>query len=166
MSEPQTPQLDDGADAGPDPLEAATQRVAELEDSWRRTAAELDNHRKRTTKDVERARKQERNRVAVAWLPVLDNLERALEHASAEPDQVIEGVRAVLHQALTTIGDLGFPRREDIGRPFDPAVHEAVGTLADDQLVPGTVAEVVRPGYGTDDEILRPSAVMVATRGV
>jgi molecular chaperone GrpE len=164
MSEPQTPQLEDGADAGPDPLEAATQRVAELEDSWRRTAAELDNHRKRTSKDIERARKQERARVAVAWLPVLDNLERALEHASAEPDQVIQGVRSVLQQALATIGDLGFPRRDDVGKPFDPAVHEAVGTVADDQLVPGTVAEVVRPGYGTDDEILRPSAVVVATR--
>jgi molecular chaperone GrpE len=165
MSEPETPQLKDGADAGPDPLEVATQRVADLEDNWRRTAAELDNHRKRTTKDVERARKQERARVTVAWLPVLDNLERALDHASAEPDQMIEGVRAVLRQALATIGDLGFPRRDDIGRPFDPAVHEAVGTVADDQLVPGTVAEVVRPGYGTDDEILRPSAVVVATRG-
>jgi molecular chaperone GrpE len=165
MSEPETPQLEDGADAGPDPLEAATQRVAELEDSWRRTAAELDNHRKRTTKDVEQARKQEQARVAAAWLPVLDNLERALEHASAEPDQVIEGVRAVLRQALATIGDLGFPRRDDVGRAFDPAVHEAVGTVADDQLVPGTVAGVVRPGYGTDDEILRPSAVVVATRG-
>ena len=165
MSEPQTPPVEDSADDGHDPLEAATQRVAELEDSWRRTAAELDNQRKRTRQDVERARRQERARVTAAWLPVLDNLERALEHASAEPGQVIEGVRAVLQQALTTIGDLGYPRREDAGRPFDPAVHEAVGTLADDQLVPGTVAETVRPGYGTDDEILRPSAVVVATRG-
>lgn len=165
MSEPQTPQLEDGADNGPDPLEAATQRVAELEDSWRRTAAELDNHRKRTAQEVERARKQERAQVASAWLPVLDNLERALQHASGEQGQVIEGVRAVLQQALATIGSLGFPRRDDAGRPFNPAVHEAVGTVADDQLVPGTVAEIVLPGYGTDDEILRPSAVVVATRG-
>jgi molecular chaperone GrpE len=165
MSEPQTPQLEDGPGGGPDPLQAATRRVSELEDSWRRTAAELDNHRKRTTQDVERARRQERARVAVAWLPVLDNLERALEHASGETGQVIEGVRAVLQQALATVGDLGFPRRDDKGRPFDPAFHEAVGTIADDELVPGTVAEVVRPGYGTDDEILRPSAVVVATRG-
>ncbi|GAW48679.1 MULTISPECIES: nucleotide exchange factor GrpE [unclassified Nocardioides] len=165
MSEPQTPQLDDGAEAGPDPLEVATQRVAELEDRWRRSAAELDNHRKRTANDVERARSQERARVASAWLPVLDNLERALEHAPAESDQVIEGVRAVLQQAIATIGDLGFPRRDDLGKPFDPAVHEAVGTVADDQLVPGTVAEVVRPGYGTDDAVLRPSAVVVVTRG-
>jgi molecular chaperone GrpE len=164
MSEPQTPQLEDGAGDSPDPLEVAMQRVAELEDSWRRTAAELDNHRKRTAKDVDRARRQERAQVASAWLPVLDNLERALDHASAESNQVIEGVRAVLRQALATIGDLGFPRRDDVGRPFDPAVHEAVGTVADDQLVPGTVAEVVRPGYGTDDEVLRPSAVVVATR--
>jgi molecular chaperone GrpE len=165
MSEPQTPQLEDGGEGGPDPLEAATQRVAELEDNWRRTAAELDNHRKRTAKDVERARRQERARVASAWLPVLDNLERALEHATAESDQVIEGVRAVLRQAIGTVGDLGFPRRDDLGKPFDPAVHEAVGTVADDRLVPGTVAEVVRPGYGTDDDVLRPSAVVVVTRG-
>jgi molecular chaperone GrpE len=164
MSEPQTPQLEDGPGDGPDPLEAATRRVSELEDSWRRTAAELANNRKRTTQDVERARRQERARGAAAWLPVLDNLERALEHASGEPEAVIEGVRAVLQQALTTVGDLGFPRRDDAGRPFDPAVHEAVGTVADDELVPGTVAEVVLPGYGTDDEILRPSAVVVATR--
>ena len=165
MSEPPTPPLEDRPGDGSDPLEAATRRVSELEDSWRRTAAELDNHRKRTTQDVERARRQERARVTVAWLPVLDNLERALQHASGEPEQVIEGVRAVLQQALATVGDLGFPRRDDEGRPFDPAVHEAVGTVADDELVPGTVAEVVRPGYGTDDEILRPSAVVVATRG-
>lgn len=164
MSEP-TPPLADGAESGPDPLEAAAQKVAQLEDSWRRTAAELDNHRKRTAKDVERAREQERSRVTRAWLPVVDNLERALEHASAEPDQVIEGVRAVLQQALATIDELGFPRRDDVGRPFDPAVHEAVGTVVDDQVTPGTVAEVVRPGYGTDGEILRPSAVLVASRG-
>lgn len=178
MSESQTPQVEDsavdgpgdgtgdgtGGPGGPDPLEAATQRVAELEDSWRRTAAELDNQRKRSTQDLARVRKQERAQVAAAWLPVLDNLERALEHASGESNQVIEGVRAVLQQGLATIGGLGFPRRDDVGKPFDPAVHEAVGTVADDQLVPGTVAEVVRPGYGTDDEVLRPSAVVVATR--
>ncbi|WP_017936628.1 nucleotide exchange factor GrpE [Nocardioides sp. Iso805N] len=180
MSESQTPQVEDsavdgpgggrddgpdnGPDNGPDPLETATQRVAELEDSWRRTAAELDNQRKRTAQELARVRKQERAQVAAAWLPILDNLERALEHASAEPSQVIEGVRAVLQQAHATIGGLGFPRRDDVGKAFDPAVHEAVGTVADDQLVPGTVAEVVRPGYGTDDEVLRPSAVVVATR--
>jgi molecular chaperone GrpE len=147
-----------------DPLEEARARIAELEDNWRRTAAELDNFRKRCAKDLVRARQQERARTAAGWLPVLDNLELALEHASSDPEHIIEGVRAVHQQALSVLANLGFPRRDDAGKAFDPAVHEAVGTIADQELVPGTVAHVVRAGYGSDDEILRPSAVVVATR--
>jgi molecular chaperone GrpE len=147
-----------------DPLQEARTQIAELDDRWRRTAAELDNFRKRCAKDLVRARQQERARTAAGWLPVLDNLERALEHASSDPEHIIEGVRAVHQQALSVLADLGFPRRDDTGRPFDPALHEAVGTVADKELVPGTVAQVVRPGYGSDDDILRHAAVVVATR--
>ena len=139
-------------------------RVAELEDAWRRTAAELDNARKRCAQEVVRGRERERTAVASSWLPVLDNLERALEHASSDSDSVVEGVRAVLAQAVGVLADLGYPRRDDAGRAFDPAVHEAVSTVSDEGLVPGTVAHVVRPGYGPDDKILRPAAVVVATR--
>jgi molecular chaperone GrpE len=165
MTEQQTP--------GPEPVDegavddaAETQRqIAELEDSWRRAAAELDNFRKRCAKDVVRAREQERASVAARWLPVLDNLERALEHASSNPDQIVDGVRAVHQQALAILADLGYPRRDDeTGKAFDPAHHEAVSTIAGEDLVPGTVAHVVRPGYGPDGEILRPASVVVATR--
>jgi len=72
----------------------------------------------------------------------------------------------VHQQALAILTDLGYPRRDDeTGKVFDPAKHEAVSTVADEDLVPGTVAHVVRPGYGPDDEILRPASVVVATRG-
>jgi molecular chaperone GrpE len=147
-----------------DALEKAKTRIAQLEDNWRRAAAELDNFRKRCAKDLVQAREQERARTASGWLPVVDNLERALEHASSDPDQIIEGVRAVYQQALSVLADLGFPRRDDTGKAFDPALHEAIGTIANKELVPGTVAHVVRAGYGSDDEILRPAAVVVATR--
>ncbi|MCW2787834.1 MAG: GrpE protein [Aeromicrobium sp.] len=139
-------------------------QIAELEDAWRRTAAELDNVRKRCAQDVIRGREQERAAVAASWLPVVDNLERALEHASSEPDAVLEGVQAVLAQAVGVLADLGYPRRDDHGRAFDPALHEAVSTVSEEGLVPGTVAQVVRPGYGPDGKILRPAAVVVATR--
>ncbi|HEY6685245.1 MAG TPA: nucleotide exchange factor GrpE [Propionibacteriaceae bacterium] len=153
-----------GSQAESEALEKAKARIAQLEDGWRRAAAELDNFRKRCAKDLVRAREQERARTTAGWLPVVDNLERALEHASSDPEQIIEGVQAVQQQALSVIAGLGFPRRDDIGKAFDPALHEAVGTVADKELVPGTVAQVLRPGYGRDDEILRPAAVVVATR--
>lgn len=162
-STPEAPSSEAGANEAPDPIGQARQ-IAELEDAWRRTAAELDNFRKRCARDVARSREQERAAVATRWLPVLDNLERALEHTSSDPESVVEGVRAVLAQALGVLADLGYARRDDNGRAFDPALHEAVSTISGEGLVPGTVAQVVRPGYGPDDKILRPAAVVVATR--
>jgi molecular chaperone GrpE len=166
MSEQESPEREPAEEGVIDSAAETERQIAELKDSWRRTAAELDNFRKRCAKDVVRARKQERASVAARWLPVLDNLERALEHASSNPDQVVEGVRAVHQQALAVLADLGYSRRDDeTGKPFDPAHHEAVSTIADEDLVPGTVAHVIRPGYGPDGEILRPASVVVATRG-
>lgn len=165
MSEQGTQEPEPPDEGVVDSAAETARQIAELEDSWRRTAAELDNFRKRCAKDVVRAREQERASVAARWLPVLDNLERALEHASSNPDQIVEGVRAVHQQALAILADLGYPRREDeTGKPFDPAHHEAVSTVADQDLAPGTVAHVVRSGYGPDGEILRPASVVVATR--
>lgn len=144
---------------------ALEQRVAELEDLWRRALAELDNYRKRTTRELARARRDERAKAAAEWLPVIDNLDLALEHARADPENIVEGVRAVRQQALAVLAALGYPRRDDEGVTFDPTYHEAVSTVEDEDLPPGTVARVVRPGYGSEDEVLRPAAVVVATRG-
>ena len=165
MSDHEAPTTASPADEASERDDHASQ-VAELEEAWRRTAAELDNFRKRCARDVVRGRDQERVTVAASWLPVLDNLERALEHASSDSDteSVVEGLRAVVAQAVGVLADLGFPRRDDDGRAFDPAVHEAVGTVSGEGLVPGTVAQVLRPGYGAGDKLLRPAAVVVATR--
>jgi molecular chaperone GrpE len=139
-------------------------RAAQLEDQWRRAVADLDNLRKRMARQIEQQRSDERARVAAEWLPVLDNLELALEHAGADPASIVEGVQAVRDQALAVLARLGFPRHAEVGARFDPARHEAVATVADPDAPPGTVLHVVRPGYGEEERQLRPAAVVVATR--
>jgi molecular chaperone GrpE len=136
--------------------------LAEVEERWVRAAAELENLRKRYTLQLAREQAAERARVAAAWLPVLDNLELALEHADAQPDPVIAGVRQVRDQAVDVLAALGYPRHEETGVPFDPARHEAVGVVAGAQAPRGTVLRVLRPGYGEGERQLRPAAVVVA----
>jgi molecular chaperone GrpE len=98
--------------------------------------------------------------MAAAWLPVLDGLERALEHADADPEAIVAGVRAVRDQAIALLTALGYPRQDEVGVPFDAAVHEAIAAVPDSDAPPGTVLRVVRPGYAE----LRPAAVTVSQR--
>jgi len=137
-------------------------RLAEAEDQKLRAVADLDNLRKRCATQVERAEADARTEVARQWLPVVDNLERALEHAAADPRTIVEGIQAVRQQALGVLASLGFPRRDDTGATFDPARHEAVAATYDPRVPPGTVVHVVRPGYGEPDRQLRPAQVVVA----
>jgi len=65
-------------------------------------------------------------------------------------------------QALGVLASLGFPRRDDAGAAFDPTRHEAIATTYDPRVPPGTVVQVVRPGYGEPDRQLRPAQVVVA----
>ncbi len=139
-------------------------QVAELEDRWRRALADLENMRKRYERDSATQRDRERVQVAAAWLPVVDHLELALAHATADPASIIDGVRGVRDQALAVLSGLGFPRRNDVGTTFDPARHEAVAATPTHAAPAGTVLEVVRPGYGEGERQLRPAAVVVAAR--
>jgi molecular chaperone GrpE len=153
--EPGTPPDDAGAppdDAGAPP-----------DDALLRALADLDNLRKRFQREVARERDAERQRVAAQWLPVVDNLERSLQFADEDraPDAVLEGVSAVLEQAVAVLAQLGYPRYYDIGEAFDPERHEAVGSVASEEPA-NSVVEVVRPGYGVGGSVLRPAGVIVA----
>ncbi|MEV8426830.1 nucleotide exchange factor GrpE [Streptomyces niveus] len=152
---------------GPVPAENEyTATTQELEDRWRRALADLDNLRKRHARELERERTVERSRTAAAFLPVLDNLELALTHADADADAdaVVEGIRAVRDQAVNVLELLGYPRHSETGVAFDPARHEVVGVVHDPDAEPGTVVEVLRPGYGDGERQLRPATVTVAKR--
>ena len=102
--------------------------------------------------------------MAGAWLPVVDNLERAISHAGDQSDAVVEGVRSILDQALQVLEQLGYPRDAQAGVPFDPQRHEVVGVVEHPDSAPGTVVEVLRPGYGQGSRQLRPAAVVVSRR--
>jgi molecular chaperone GrpE len=152
-----------GNGGGPPPAAAElTARIAELEDLRLRALADLDNLRKRCAAQVRSAEVEAAARVAAQWLPVVDNLELALAHAQADPGSIIEGVRAVRDQAVSVLGQLGFPRRDDLGAAFDPARHEAIATRSDPAAPEGSVVEVIRPAYGEDVHQLRPAQVVVA----
>ena len=127
----------------------------------RRALADLDNLRKRHEREILRVRSLERAAVAAQWLPIVDDLERALDHANVENAPLLEGVRAVHAQAVALLARLGFPRFDDVGKPFDPHRHEAV-SVVDDETAPGTVVGVVRPGYDGPGTVLRPAGVVVS----
>lgn len=137
-------------------------RADALQEELRRALADADNMRKRFEREITRIRDQERAAVAQRWLPVVDNLDRALEHAGSDPARIIDGVRAVRDEAVRVLAELGFPRRDDTGEPFDPARHDAVGSRPGDGARRGTVVQVVQPAYGSGEHQLRPALVLVA----
>jgi molecular chaperone GrpE len=162
-----------GVEAGPgsgganheraEPAEEERPGAAEFEDRWRRARADADNLRKRYRRELSRELAEERERVARAFLPVLDNIELALRHAGADPGSIVEGVRAIHQQALSVLSQLGYPRQDEAGVPFDPARHEVVAVVSPEgDTAPGRVVEVLRPGYGAADRQLRPASVTVA----
>ena len=137
-------------------------RIAELEDLRLRALADLDNLRKRCATQVARAEAETRAAVAREWLPVVDNLERALAYSGSDPAAIIDGIRAVREQALSVLARLGYPRRDDQGAMFDPVRHDAVAARADPAAADGSVVEVLQPAYGEGDHQLRPAQVVVA----
>src|SRR5881398_1598153 len=136
----------DQAQGGANPEQAATaasEEIAELQARLQRAAADLDNLRKRYARELERERRAERNRVAATFLPVLDNLGLALEHAEADPAAIVEGVRHVVAQADGVLAGLGYARQDEAGIPFDPSRHEVVRVVNDSDAPPGTVVNVL-----------------------
>ncbi len=130
----------------------------------KRTQADFENYRKRAAKDAAAAGSRARIGLIREFLPVLDNLERALGVApEGAHDAFVEGVRLVhrdLHGALVRAG---VQTIEPQGQPFDPNVHEALSTRPQEGAAPGTVLDVIEKGYRTADLVVRPARVVVAS---
>ena len=144
-------------------LDELRNALAETDDKWRRTAADLANLQKRFRRELDREQMAERERVLLLWLGTIDDLDRALGHAETGRGDFVEGVRAIVEHATTTIASLGYPRFGEVGDVFDPALHDVVSTVpVSEQVAPHVVVGVVKAGYGTAANLLRPASVVVA----
>ena len=138
------------------------QRLTDEHDRLLRTAAEFENYKKRVQKEKEDARKFGSESLLKDFLPVADNLDRAMEHASTtDPKQILEGVRLVQKLIESTLAKHGVVGFSALGLPFDPALHEALMQLESDKP-PGTVVQEMAKGYKLHDRLVRPAAVVVA----
>jgi len=147
-----------------DPLAEAQAEAAKNWDLFLRERAELENFRKRTQRDKEEFRIFTRKELLLEVLPVLDNLERALDHAgqSGEGQGLLEGVTMTVVQFRKVIEDFGARPMTTIGAPFDPNLHQAMGQLETAGQPPGTVVSEYQKGYLLHDRLLRPALVVVA----
>jgi molecular chaperone GrpE len=127
-----------------------------------RSAAEFDNYKKRATREKEETQKFGAEKMLKDFLPVMDNLERALDHAEQHDlKQVIEGVRLVQKLFETTLARYGVVGFSAVGKPFDPTQHEAL-MQAESELPKDTVVSEMARGYKLHDRLMRPAAVVVA----
>jgi molecular chaperone GrpE len=137
---------------------------ADLQDRLLRTLADWDNARKRLQKEKEEATRYANQQFLHTLLPVLDNLERAIEAAerATEVRPVVEGLRMVWKQLQSVLKEEGLEPVEALGKPFDPYQHEALGEEVTTAQPEGTVVSQLRKGYMLKGKLLRPAGVMVA----
>jgi molecular chaperone GrpE len=157
------PQVAERAEEAAEPdVEKLARERDEYLDALRRTAAEFDNYRKRVQRDQAALHARAAEQLVTALLPVLDDLERALQAAEEhEEAKLEEGVRLV-HRAFADV-----LRREGLEEiatdgAFDPHVHEALLAQPVEGAEPGAVVDVVQKGYRLGDLVLRPARVIVA----
>jgi molecular chaperone GrpE len=141
--------------------EAESKRDEYLAD-LRRVAADFDNYRKRAQRDQQQLVTRAHERLVGKLLPVLDDLERALEAAEQhEEAAVLEGVQMTRDALAGVLAGEGLTEIETNGA-FDPHVHEALMTMPADESESGAVVQVVQKGYLLGDAVLRPARVIVA----
>lgn len=163
-----TAEVSDGKEAGEDGEEAKEEikvdpkdlEIADLKDKLLRNMAEFDNYRKRTAKERMELAPEITARNLTEFLPVMDNLERALAAECKDPDYK-KGIE-MIHESFTiALNNLGVETIESDGKPFDPTYHQAVQQVEDDTKEEGTIAATFQKGYKIGDKVLRFAMVAV-----
>jgi molecular chaperone GrpE len=144
-------------------LAEKTREAAENYDKWLRLLAEFDNFKKRTQKEKADLMKFGNESLLRSILPILDNLERAIDHGkgSQNSSSLLEGLEITLRQFLNTLERFGVKPLSARGEVFDPEKHEAVSQQESDQE-PNRVISEIEKGYIYQDRLLRPARVIVS----
>ncbi len=145
-----------------DPLATAERQRDEYLDLAQRTQAEFENYRKRAAKDAAAAGERAKAGLVRELLPVVDNLERALQSAGEGEAHLAEGVRLVHAELLALLERNGIEGFDPAGEAFDPEFHEALSTRPADGAQPGVVLDTVEKGYKLNGTVLRPARVVVS----
>jgi molecular chaperone GrpE len=155
---------DAGGDAAADdrPLARAERERDEYLDLAKRTQADFENYRKRAAKEAAAAGERAKSGLVRELLPVVDNLERALDSAGEQEQHLAEGVRLVHSELIAVLERNGVEQFDPAGESFDPTLHEALSTRPADGTEPGKVVDVVEKGYKANGTVLRPARVVVS----
>lgn len=145
-------------------LEEKEKEAKENFDRLLRTAADFENYKKRALREKEDWTKFANEDLIKTILPFIDNLERAINHSEKMEDTavLIGGIKLTIQQILQTLHHSGLAPFESVGKPFDPARHEAMLVVETDQHEPDHVVEEFQKGYLLNDRLLRPATVSVS----
>lgn len=159
---------DEDVDALKVELEVAREEAAGAREQALRMAAEAQNVRHRAEKDVEKARKFGLERFAGDLLPIVDNLERAMDAARGEGDDIkaiVEGIELTHRSFMDVLAKHNIEAVNPVGEPFDPQFHEAMSMVSNPDVEPNTVVDVMQKGYTLNGRLLRAAMVVVAKGG-
>ena len=145
----------------PNESELFKAQLAQQEDKYLRLAAEYENYRRRTAKEKEAIWADAKGDAAAAFLPVYDNLERALKQETAD-EAYKKGVEMTMNQLKAVLEKLGITEIPALGETFDPNVHNAVMHVDDENLGENVVADVFQAGFKLGEKVIRFAMVKVA----
>ncbi len=148
-------------------VESLKNEAAESHDRLLRLAAEFENYKKRSAREMNDFRKFANESFVKAMLPVVDNLDRAIESSSNDKhanSSVVEGVNMTLREILKVFEQYGIKPFESLGKTFDPSLHQAVMQEDDEAYPENTVSKELQKGYMIHDRLLRPAMVVVSKK--
>jgi molecular chaperone GrpE len=143
-------------------LEEAESKVSEYKDGWMRSQADFQNYRKRIERDNEMTYASMKGDIIKKVLPVLDDLERALQNRPSNSGAWVSGIELIQKKLLSILEAEGVQRIEAVGAAFDPNFHEAISHEPIIGVQSGHVIAVVQNGYMLGERVIRPALVRVA----